>query len=125
MKKIICVDDSLDQREAVKTTFANEQYQVIEANDGESGLNTILANTDATLLIIDYHMPKLNGLELLEKFREQRKEQKKIPIVMFTTETSKERRKKGHELGVDVWFIKPMRSESFLQVAEALIKKAS
>ena len=77
MKKIICVDDSLDQREAVKTTFANEQYQVIEANDGESGLNTILANTDATLLIIDYHMPKLNGLELLEKFREQRKEQKK------------------------------------------------
>ena len=125
MKKIICVDDSIDQREAVKSTFSADEYEVIEAIDGESGLNTILSHLDADLLVIDFHMPKLNGLEVLERVNAHRQDQKKIPTVMFTTETSKERRKIGQELGVDVWFIKPMRSESFLQVAEALIAKAS
>ena len=119
MKKVICVDDSPEQRQVLKEVFSKTSYTVVEASDGLEGLKKIEENKDISLFVIDYHMPHLNGLEFLEKVRAN-DEFKNTPVIMFTTETSKDRRQRGRELNVSVWFVKPMDELRFLKITERI-----
>ena len=66
-KKIISIEDSAITQEEIKYMFSEHDCEVLTASDGEAGLELILANLDASLIIIDFGMPKKNGLEELAK----------------------------------------------------------
>lgn len=95
MARILIVDDEQSIRETLKEILDYEGYEVEEAADGEKALSLIKKfNYDAVLA--DIKMPKLDGLELLEKAKEIAPE---LPIIMIsghgTTETAVEATKKG------------------------------
>jgi DNA-binding response OmpR family regulator len=67
-KKILVVDDEQDLREAIITALSYEGFEVIEAVDGENGLEVALREKP-DLILLDVMMPKMDGIEMLARLR--------------------------------------------------------
>lgn len=95
MPKILLIDDEKAIRRSMREILEFEKYTVDEAEDGQAGLSKIAAN-DYDLVLCDVKMPKVDGLELLQKVSEGEKD---IPLVMMSghgnIETAVEAVKKG------------------------------
>ena len=80
---ILIVDDDLTQLETLRRGLRNKGYNVLEASSGKEALNLFENNkTDQIHLILaDYVMPEMNGIELLRKIREK---SNSIPIIIMT-----------------------------------------
>ena len=95
MAKILIIDDEKTIRDTLKEILDYEQYTTDEAKDGEEGLEMIRKN-DYDVVLCDIKMPKMNGLEVLEKTMEHGKETQFIMISAHgTIETAVEATKKG------------------------------
>lgn len=84
--------------------FAKEGFRLLTAGDGQAAYDTITKNKP-DFLILDVMMPKLSGLELLEKLR-QDPGYKSIPVMMLTNLTQKEEAQKALDLGAKEYLIK-------------------
>ncbi|HPY86725.1 MAG TPA: response regulator [Spirochaetota bacterium] len=119
---IFVVDDSTVLRSIVKTALASFDYdEIIEAKDGEDAwekIKTMQKKID--LFILDINMPKLNGLQLLERIRA---EDKKTPVIILTTESDKDKMIEAKKLGATGWIIKPFDKGKLIQIVDMLIKK--
>jgi len=123
--KIIIVDDSVTLRIQLKTKLEEEGYEVIEAEDGVSGIEAIKSNQDALVIIADINMPGMDGLTMLEVVLENQLSPQSEKIVL-TTETSEKMKKRGKMAGVAAWFVKPLtpyRLKVLLGLVEKLINK--
>lgn len=80
-KVLIIEDDQLIQRMYNKI-FSFEKYEVVTASDGEEGLEKA-RTTNPTIILLDVMMPKMNGMEVLEKLKID-PATKTIPVVMFS-----------------------------------------
>lgn len=69
--KVLIVDDSASFSSYLKELLANYQYQVLLAEDGKAGLKTLSENPDISLIITDYNMPEMDGLEMIKAIRQQ------------------------------------------------------
>jgi len=86
MAKILIVEDDPLISRMYQKIFTFEGHEVVTAGDGEEGL--VLARSDhPTLILLDVMMPKLNGLEVLERLKAD-PELEKIPVVMLTNLSS-------------------------------------
>ena len=106
MAKIMVVDDSPAVREQVRSDLVGEGYEVVEAGDGRSALEWILANGPVQLIICDLNMPRLDGFGLCEELKRQEKTAQ-IPVFMLTSQSDNSLKQKGKELGIKAWIIKP------------------
>src|SRR4051812_36025296 len=105
--KILLVDDSRTMRNIQKKTLADlGQVEFAEAGDGVEALAAIAAAAPAAfdLIMIDWNMPNMNGLQLITKIRET---DKKTPLVMATTEAEKQRVLDAIRAGVNNYVVKP------------------
>ncbi|MBI3351469.1 MAG: response regulator [Nitrospirae bacterium] len=118
-KKILTVDDSKSIREMVSFTLKSAGYDVVEAVDGEEGLNKAKAN-QAQLVLTDQNMPKMDGLTLIKTLRSL-DQYKVIPILMLTTESDDSMKVKGREAGATGWLVKPFNPEKLLEVVKKVI----
>lgn len=84
--------------------FTKEGFRLLTAGDGQEAYDTITKNKP-DFLILDVMMPKLSGLELLEKLR-QESHFKDIPVMMLTNLTQKEEAQKALDLGAKEYLIK-------------------
>ncbi len=80
MKKILVVEDESSIRNLYKEELIDEGYDVVTAEDGNAGYE-LYKKEDPDLISIDLKMPNLNGLELLDKIRQENKE---IPIIIYS-----------------------------------------
>ena len=80
MKKILVVEDDMPIRNLYKEELLDEGYEVVTAPDGVAGYE-MFRKEKPDLVTIDLKMPNMNGLELLDKIR---KEDKKIPIIIYS-----------------------------------------
>ncbi|MFI3176453.1 MAG: chemotaxis response regulator protein-glutamate methylesterase [Eubacteriales bacterium] len=87
MKKILLVDDSALMRRVLCDIIADDGRYVVEgqAKDGKEALELILANT-YDVVILDVHMPRMNGIELLRELKERRIRVKVFMVSSLTTE---------------------------------------
>lgn len=115
MKTILVVDDSRIMRNIVKNTFAtlNIPCDFVEAEDGETALK-VLIEQKIDLVLLDWNMPKLSGIEFLEKVRAVEK-YKNLPIVMVTSEAAKFNVIQAHKMGVTDYIIKPFSEKLFME----------
>ncbi len=89
--KLLVVDDSSTMRRIIKNTLARLNYKdVLEAEDGVVAWRVMCENDDIDMLITDWNMPEMNGLELVKKVRAESKYDD-MPIIMVTTEGGKQR----------------------------------
>ena len=82
---LLIADDIRINRKLLKVIF-NEQYEILEAEDGEMAIKLLEENSEKiALLFLDLQMPKKNGLEVL-KFMEETRINDSIPVIMITGE---------------------------------------
>ncbi|WP_345992136.1 chemotaxis response regulator CheY [Sulfurimonas sp. HSL-1716] len=105
--KLLVVDDSSTMRRIIKNTLARLGYKdILEGEDGVQGWNVLTENPDLGMLITDWNMPEMNGLELVKKVRADARF-KDLPIIMVTTEGGKAEVITALKAGVNNYIVKP------------------
>lgn len=82
-KKILIVEDEDSQRKALVDKFTREGFSVFEARDGEEGLHIALKE-QPHIILLDIVMPKMDGMTMLKKLRQENEWGKKIPVILLT-----------------------------------------
>jgi YesN/AraC family two-component response regulator len=113
--KILVVDDSMDSRIYVSSILSD--YNVLEAKSGEDALS-IIAKENIDLLITDYNMPQMDGFELVSEIKERNYE---FPIIIITSLTSLDKKKKMLRLGIDNYVYKPFFKEELINIINRAI----
>lgn len=111
MAKALVVDDSRVIRKMLTKIMMDLGFDVREAADGREALEVIRAEKTAPALILaDWDMPKMNGLDLLKQLR-QTPEFSSLVIVMVTAETEIDRIAEALEAGANEYVMKPFTEE--------------
>jgi two-component system, chemotaxis family, chemotaxis protein CheY len=118
-KKILVVDDSITVRQQLRLVLSGAGFDVLEAGDGIEGAETIDATPDLALVICDVNMPRMNGLQMVEHVRED-KRHAAIPIVMLTTEGDPTLVARAKGIGAKGWIVKPFKPELLVAAARKL-----
>ena len=119
-KCVLVVDDSETVRQVLQLTLNNAGFDVIEAEDGDDALAKLASAQAVDMLMTDLNMPKMDGLELIQKVRQDSKH-RFMPIVMLTTESSEEKKRAGREAGASGWIVKPFKPEQLLKVVKMVL----
>ncbi|HLK41021.1 MAG TPA: response regulator [Polyangiaceae bacterium] len=117
--KILVVDDSMLVRRQVGQALSKEGFVLIEAVDGVDALEKLAANGDVALVVCDVNMPRMNGLEFLEK-KNGDAACRGVPVVMLTTEGQPELIQKAKGLGAKGWIVKPFKADLLASAARKL-----
>ena len=105
--KLLVVDDSSTMRRIIKNTLARLGYKdILEGADGVEGWSQMDSNPDIEMLITDWNMPEMNGLELVKKVRADERF-RDTPIIMVTTEGGKAEVITALKAGVNNYIVKP------------------
>ena len=107
-RKILVVDDESRMRKLVRDFLVKQNFEVLEAGDGEEALDVFYKNKDIALIILDVMMPKMNGWDVCREIRES----SKTPIIMLTAKSEESDELLGFELGVDEYISKPFSTSS-------------
>lgn len=118
-RKILTVDDSPSVRKMVEFSLKSKGYTMGSAGDGVEALEQ-LAQDQYDAVVLDVNMPRMNGLEFLEKMKTH-DEYAAIPVIMLTTEGQDEDRDKAMALGATAYIIKPFKPTQLLALLEDLI----
>jgi two-component system, chemotaxis family, chemotaxis protein CheY len=118
-KTILAVDDSTSIRQMVAFTLKSAGYTVIEAADGQEGLDKAKVNA-IDLILTDQNMPKMDGLALIKSLRGL-PQFASTPILMLTTESSDAMKTQGKAAGATGWLVKPFDPHKLLEVVKKVI----
>jgi two-component system chemotaxis response regulator CheY len=118
-KTVLSVDDSSSIRQMVAFTLKSAGYEVIEAADGQEGLNKAKMKT-VDLVLTDQNMPKMDGLTLIKTLRTM-PNYRSVPILMLTTESSDAMKAQGRAAGATGWLVKPFDPQKLLEVVKKVI----
>ena len=119
--KIMVVDDELRMRKLVKDFLQKKGYEVIEAENGEQGVEIFFATKDINLVILDVMMPKMDGYQAASAIREY----SQVPIVMLTARDSERDELRGFDIGVDEYITKPFSPSILVARVEALLRRST
>ena len=121
--KILVVDDSSTMRRIIVNTLARLGYKdVVQAADGVEAWDALQANEDIGVVITDWNMPNMNGLELVKKIRALDK-YKAMPIIMVTTEGGKKEVIIALKAGVNNYIVKPFTPQVLKEKLEGVLGK--
>ena len=115
---VLVVDDSTTIRLAVAAALEPEGFTVLTAADGLDGL-ALLAENEISLVLLDVSMPRLGGLEMLERLKKD-PALAKVPVLMLTAEAQESEIERARRLGAKGWMIKPIRPQQLVSIANKL-----
>lgn len=119
--KLLVVDDSSTMRRIIKNTLSRLGYEdVLEGEDGLQGWAELNANPDVSMLITDWNMPEMNGLELVKKVRADARFVD-LPIIMVTTEGGKAEVITALKAGVNNYIVKPFTPQVLKEKLAAVL----
>ncbi|HAZ09562.1 MAG: hypothetical protein A2047_01325 [Omnitrophica bacterium GWA2_41_15] len=117
---ILVVDDQIQNIELLEAYLVGQGYEIIRAASGEEALEKLSGN-QIDLILLDIMMPKMSGLELLEKLRADEKT-RLIPVVMVTVLKETEDKVKALEAGCDDFISKPVDKIELLARVKSILK---
>lgn len=124
MAETICViDDDKEICELIRITLETRGYKVIEAYDGEKGLN-LVKKKRPNLIILDLKLPKMNGYEVLHHLQNS-EEFGTIPVIILTVLTKGSRKSDedwGKSMGVEDFITKPFDPLDILKRVRKLLE---
>lgn len=118
--KILVVDDEVRMRKLVKDFLSRNDYNVLEASDGEEALDLFFQDKDISLILLDVMMPKMDGWEVLKEIRKN----SKVPVIMLTAKSEEKDELHGFELGVDEYITKPFSPKILTARVDAIVRRA-
>jgi two-component system chemotaxis response regulator CheY len=108
--RVLVIDDSRTVRIIIRQALAEAGLDVIEAANGREGLDQLRAHEDVELVLVDWNMPEMNGLEFVQAVRAQRSYDP-VRIMMVTTETEQEQVVRALNAGANEYLMKPFTKE--------------
>ncbi len=115
MAKALIVDDSRAVRMILARTLKELGFEVREAANGREALEVIeTEKTAVSLVLADWNMPEVNGLELLKRLR-QKPELSSLVVVMVTTETELDQMAAALEAGANEYVMKPFTKDILVE----------
>lgn len=121
--RILVVDDEPHIRTTVKMVLTKAGYDVVEAEDGEKGIQAITSNDNplmVDMILCDMQMPKIDGVGAIAHFRSQFPS---VPVVVMTGHPDIQSATALMKQGVTDYLIKPLEKDKLLAVVQEAIKK--
>lgn len=113
-KKILSIDDSSTIRKIVSMVGSVLNFETLEAENGKVALEVIEENyEEICLILLDWNMPEMNGLEVLEEIQKHKK-WKNIPVMMVTTEGERKKVVEAIKHGAKNYLTKPFSQEDLI-----------
>ncbi len=120
-RKVLIIEDDTDIADLLELHLKDLDLNLDRAEDGEFGLQKAL-DGDYELVILDLMLPKLNGLDVCKKIREQKKS---LPILMLTAKSEEFDKVLGLELGADDYITKPFSIRELIARIKAIIRRVN
>jgi two-component system chemotaxis response regulator CheY len=111
--KALIVDDSTATRFILAKMLREIGYDSVQAEDGQKALDTLKANKDVTLALVDWNMPVMNGLDFIIELRKNT-DYSNMKVVMVTTETEMMQVVRAIEAGANEYLMKPFTKDMVL-----------
>ena len=118
---ILVIDDERAIREMVVMALEKEGFHCFEASDAHKA-ETMIAESSPDLLLLDWMMPGLNGVDFTRKLRRS-EETRNLPIIMLTAKTEEEDLIRGLESGADDYITKPFSPRALIARIHALLRR--
>jgi len=115
---VMVVDDSNVVRKLVGSALSSAGFDVIEAEDGVNALELLSSDAAPSLIVLDMNMPRMGGLELLQKMKDQ--SMASVPVVMLTTEGQPRLMQQAKALGAKGWIVKPFKADMLVAAVRKL-----
>ena len=119
-RRVLVADDDAALRRLISTTLGTQDFDLLEASDGEDALRTAREH-HPRLILLDVNMPRLDGFEVCRALKSD-VATADIKIVMLTARNADSDRARGREAGADDYFIKPFSPVSLLNKVYALLE---
>lgn len=125
MSQILLVDDEVELTDALSRLLKREGYSVDVANDGEAALLAVQHQIGQgqlyDLLILDWMLPKLSGIEVCQELRSQ---SQLTPVLFLTAKDTLDDRVQGLDAGADDYLVKPFELRELLARVRALLRRS-
>jgi len=119
---ILIVDDSSTLRASVEFTLTEAGYDVIQAGDGQEGLQALdgVDKDQLGMIITDINMPNMDGITFINEVKKT--DFKFVPILVLTTESQDSKKIEGKSAGASGWLVKPFKPEQLIAVVSKFLK---
>jgi DNA-binding response OmpR family regulator len=121
MFKILVVEDNKNMRKLMTTYLKRNNYEPLEAEDGEKALE-VMDNNHVDLIISDIMMPNMDGYELTKELRNANYT---VPILLVTAKDTIDDKREGFLLGVDDYMVKPIDMDEMILRVGVLLRRAN
>ena len=122
--RVLIVDDSVAFRRALRTALESTGMHVFEAGEGMEALWRVRNERAFDLLVVDVHMPTMDGLSFIREVKAL-PAYAATPIVVVTSDSSRERRTEGRALGTTAWLLKPPDMDALVKSILAALYRGS
>ena len=119
-RRVLLADDDPGLRRLIGTTLGTDDFDLLQAVDGEEALR-IARQQHPQLVLLDVNMPKMDGFEVCRQLKAQ-PETSSIKVVMLTARATEVDRARGQEAGADDYFIKPFSPVQLLNKVYSLLE---
>jgi len=117
--RILIVEDDEATRYALSRMLAAEGFEVDTAEDGESGLATARQDASYDVIVLDWTLPRLSGIDVCRTLRAE----SPVPIIMLTAKASEVERVLGLEMGADDYIVKPFSTKELVSRVRAVLRR--
>lgn len=118
--KILIVDDEPFNLDLLEQELSDQAYTIERASDGVEALAKV-ETFKPDVILLDYMMPKMNGIEVVERLR-QDEQHKSIPVILVTAKGSQEDKVRGLDAGADDYVVKPFDSFELLARVRSMMR---
>jgi len=118
-QRILVIEDDLSILTGLSMNLKFEGYDVLQAQDGRTGLQRAL-DEQPDLLVLDVMLPKMNGYEVIKELRQRGRD---IPVVMLSARGMEHDKILGLELGADDYVVKPFGVQELLARIKAVLRR--
>lgn len=119
-KRILFIEDEKDMMEMLTFRLEAAGFEVIQAYDGQEGLDKAYAQ-NPDLILLDLMLPKVEGYKVCQQLKSDEK-YKRIPIAILTARASEKEKKLGYECGAEAYIAKPFEPEELMDKIKELLK---
>lgn len=123
--RVLLVDDNDVNRLVVTSMLATSYFDVTTANDGSSAVELTLTS-EFDVILMDIHMPGMDGIEALEQLRAQERAQQRIqtPVLAYTASVTKDEVRRYRELGFQGCVAKPVEAEMLMKALISVLNSS-
>ncbi|MBU0633868.1 MAG: response regulator [Candidatus Omnitrophica bacterium] len=121
--KILIIDDEPDIRDVLKITLEGEGFEVYEATDGVDGLEKV-HKTSPDIVILDYKMPRMNGLEVCQILKKDIL-LRHMPVIMLTGKGETQDKVMGINAGADDYVVKPFDPQELVARINMIVRRST